>query len=345
MKSILIAGAVLDRDRVPLYRGRGYRLFKTLYSSACRMDCRYCPFSCFSRVERESWDRESLVSTFLSSYRAGRVDGLFLTSSIYADPDTVVERQLEVLAGVRRRGYTGYIHLRLMPGVSRSLVSYAALLADRAGLNIEAPRSVFGELAPSKGDWLQDIVKRIEWLVQARKRLEERRGPGCLSRGIDTQLVLGAAGESDLEVLETAWMLLRIGVNRIYVSRFKPFKTTPLEHRPPEKPSRALRVMQAIELMRAYRYNLHELKQLLDENNMLPNMDPKVLFAEANPGFFPVDPNTDPEWRLLRVPGIGPRTARMIIRARDRGEKITWSTLEKIMGRKRLMRAAKYLVL
>ena len=345
-RDILFRGAGLDRDRVPVYRGRGYSLFKTLYSSYCRMDCLYCPFSIHSRYEKASWSTDELVRTFNSAVESGRVEGLFLTSSLFGDPDLVVEREIEVLSRVRRTGFRGYIHVRLMPGVSKSLLSYAAVLADRAGLNVEAPESTFYDIAPSKADWMQDIVKRIEWLVQLKRRFrrEGAGGSGMLRSGIDTQFVLGASSETDLEVLETAWMLLRIGVDRIYISRFRPFKTTPLSGRRPESPLRALRVMQAIELMRVYGYSIDDLKMIINEDGMLPKTDPKVAYAGANPNLYPVDLNTAGYKELLKVPGIGPRSARAIIKARESGVKLTSSFIRGVLGDYRFRRASRYIV-
>ncbi len=344
-KQVLIRGASLDKDRVPLYRGCGYSLFKTLYSSRCRMDCLYCPFSIYSRIERSEWSVDELVRVFIESVKSGRVNGLFLTSSLFSDPDVVVEREVEVVSRVRRSGFRGYVHVRLMPGASKSLVSYAAMLADRAGFNVEAPEKHFQEIAPSKADWRQDILKRIEWLVHFKRRFQgEKSAPGMLRSGVDTQLVLGASSETDLEVLETAWMLLRMGVDRIYISRFQPYRHTPLENRDPESKVRALRVMQAIELMRLYGFTLDDLKTIINEHGMLPRRDPKIAYAEANKNLYPIDVNEASYKELLKIPGVGPRTARRILRVRELGFKLTLEKLEAIMGSRRLRLALKYII-
>ncbi len=338
--------AILDKDRIDLFRRTRYRLFKTLLSSACRMDCLYCPLSRYCRFSRSSWGVEELVRVFTRSYRAGRVDGLFLTSTLYGDPDTVVERMIEVIERLRRKGYRGYIHLRLMPGVSKDLLFHAAVLSDRIGLNIEAPRTVFREIAPSKADWLQDIVKRLEWLACLKRRFRRtRQRVGYISRGIDTQFVLGAGDETDLEVLETAWMLLRKGVDRIYISGFKPYRNTPLEDRRPTPRWRALRVMQAIELLRTYGYRLDELKTLVSDNGMLPNKDPKILYAEHNKHLYPVDLNNDPYELIVRVPGIGPRTAAKILELREKGIRVTVDKIVRLVGYKRYLVIRKYVSL
>mgnify|MGYP000271119732 CR=1 FL=1 len=346
MELDLFNGASLDLDRIPLYRGKGYRLFKTLLSNACRMDCKYCPFSRVCRFPRDRWEKKELVDRFLRSYRDRRVNGFFLSSSLYGDPERVVEDEIEVIDVLRRRGYRGYIHLRLMPGTPKDLLFQAVVLSDRAGLNIEAPRDVFREIAPSKGDWLNDIVKRIEWLVSLKKKFKRwgMEEPGYLSRGIDTQFVLGAGDETDREVLETAWYLLEIGVDRIYVSGFKPYKGIVLENRRPAPRWRTRRVIQAIELMRVYKYRLDDILLLLDNNDMLPDRDPKVAYAELNPNMFPVDLNNDPLEAIIKVPGIGPKSARKIIELRNQGTKITAKHLKEILGYKRFLKAYKYII-
>ncbi len=341
----LIKGAVLDKDRIDLYKKPKYRLFKTLYSDACRMDCKYCPFSRHCNYPRASWREDELVRVFLDAYKSRRVNGLFLSSSLFTDPETVVEKELSIVEILRKRDYRGYIHLRLMPGTPKDLLFHAAVLADRAGINIEAPRHVFHEIAPSKGDWLNDIIKRIEWLAWLKKkfRREQRRGPGYLSSGIDTQIMLGVLDETDLEVLETVWRLLQIGVDRIYISGFRPYKQTPLEAKNPVNHHRYLRVVKAVELMRAYGFTLDEIKTIIDENGMLMPGDPKVLYANVNKHLYPVNINIDPYERLIRVPGIGPRTAKKILALRQE-KKLKQEDLIRMMGWRRYKQARNFIV-
>jgi len=345
-KNMLSKYASLDKDRIDIFRRPRYKLFKTLLSSACSLDCLYCPLSIYCRFRRDSWDLRELVDTFINDYRARRVDGLFLTSTLYNDPDRVVEKEIEVVEELRKRGYRGYIHLRLMPGVSKDLLFHAAVHADRIGINVEAPRAVFKEIAPSKGDWLQDIIKRLEWLISLKNRFQKglTRKPGYISRGIDTQFVLGASNETDLEVLRTAWMLLKMGVDRIYISGYRPYKDTPLEHKRPTPKWRTLRVIQAIELMRVYGFTFNEIKELLNEQELLPNKDPKILYAEKNKHLYPVDLNNDPYELIIKVPGIGPKTAMKIIKLREEKGKITKADLLKILGYNRFKRATRYIV-
>ena len=245
---------------------------------------------------------------------------------------------------LRKKGYRGYIHLRLMPGTPKDLVFHAAVLADRVGINVEAPKEFFKEIAPGKGDWVNDIIKRIEWLVKLKKFLRKKKAPGYLSSGVDTQIMLGVYNETDLEVLETAWYLLKLGVDRIYVSGFKPYPNTPLGKQRPASKWRVLRVTQAIELMRVYGYSFDEIKELVNDDGMLPNIDPKVAYAEKHKWLFPIDINNDPYELLIKVPGIGPRSARKIIIVRKQ-RRIDRTLLSKIIGYKNMIKALKYIVI
>ncbi len=336
---VLVMGAEYDRAEAPIYessfRGRRVALFKTLLASSCKMDCLYCPFRRGRRgVERRKWRPDKLVDVFLELYRKGVVRGLFLSSGFYGDPDAIVEEEIEVAEKLREKGYTGYIHLRLMPGTSWWYLKQAVRVANRVGINVEAvDASAFQEYAPSKGDWRRDILYRLEYIVR-----EARWGRAS----VDTQLVAGLAGETDLEILRLVWRLYRaLGIGRIHFSAFTPMKGTPLEGREPVPAWREMRLYQVAELVRSYGFSLKELRTILDDNDMLPNMDPKEAYARANPDLYPVDVNHAPLEDLLRVPGIGPSTAELIVRIR-RQRRITAATLMKILGPSRARKILRY---
>jgi predicted DNA-binding helix-hairpin-helix protein len=324
----LVMGAEYDRAEVPLYEASGRRkatLLKTLLSSACRMDCRYCPFRAGCPLaKRMSWETDKLVRITMDLYRRGVIKGLFLSSGFYGDPDAVAEKQLEVVEELRRRGFKGYIHLRLMPGVHWWYIRRAAELADRIGVNLETTDpSRFSEIAPSKGDWRQDILYKLEYMAR-----ESR----WRKAGVDTQLMAGVAGETDEELLRLTWRLYRIlGISRVHYSAFRPVKGTPMENNPPAPLWREHRLYQASELIRRYGYTMAEITQILDERGMLPNKDPKEAYAEANPDLYPVDINNASLHELLRVPGIGPSAAELILRIREH-RRITAPLLIRILG-------------
>ncbi len=334
-KPVLVSSVEgIERVEVPVYRSTGGPLFKTALSSACRMDCLYCPFRSGSRVvPRERWDARRLVEAFMAAYREGGVVGLFLTSGLYGDPDRVVEDMLGVLERLRRRGYRGYIHLRLMPGVSKWYIREALRLADRVGINMEAPSpGLFYEVAPSKADWRRDIVGRLRYAAAL-------AGPGR----VDTQLVVGAAGETDEEILEAMELARSIGVGVMHFSPYTPIRGTPLaERRPPTPPARSNILYQAWSLMTRYRISVRDLRGLLDDHGMLPRVRSlKEALASMHPEWFPVDPLGAGFSELVRVPGIGPRRARAIIALRERGGLDVY-TLRRILG-PAWGRAARYL--
>jgi len=324
----LVLGAEYDRAEVPLYEASGRRratLLKTLLSSACRMDCRYCPFRAGCPfAKRRTWETDKLVRITLDLYRRGVISGLFLTSALYGDPDTVVEKQIEVAEKLRKAGFKGYIHLRLMPGVHWWYIRRAADLADRIGVNLETTDPArFSEIAPSKGDWRQDILYKLEYMAR-----ESR----WRKASVDTQIMVGVAGDSDEDILRLTWRLYRIlGLSRVHYSAFKPVRGTPLENAPPTPKWREHRLYQASELIRRYGYSYAELSSILDERGMLPDKDPKEAYAEANPDLYPVDINNASLNELLRIPGIGPGAAELILRIREH-RRVTAPLLVRILG-------------
>jgi predicted DNA-binding helix-hairpin-helix protein len=325
--SILVEEAErLERVEVPVYRSSGGPIFKTLLSNACRMDCRYCPLARYCRRGRSFWERAKLVRVFLEAYRRGLVRGLFLSSGLYGDPDRVVEDMLEIVEELRRRGYRGYIHVRLMPGTSPHLVRRAAELADRIGLNLEAPSpSHFSEIAPSKGSWSLDILSRL---------LYARRVAGGWRR-VDTQLVVGASGENDYEILRLVETLAGQGVRIVHFSPYTPYPGTLLAEKL-RRPTPMWRVRQLYEarmLIAHYGFRLRDVQPLLDEHGNMPPLRETVkeALARLHPEWYPVDPNSASYWELVRVPGIGPRRARRILQARGEG-RLNLKTLRRIVG-------------
>ncbi len=327
-----------ERVEIPVYRSAGGPLFKTLLSSACRMDCRYCPLSTYCRIPRHVWDRRKLVRVFLEAYRKGIVRGLFLSSSLYGDPERVVEDMIEVVEELRRKGYKGYIHLRLMPGTPPHLIRYAAKIATRIGLNLEAPTpSHFVEIAPSKGGWSTDLLAKL---------LYAARVAGNPDR-VDTQLVVGASGETDREILALVESLTGNGVGKIHFSPYIPIPGTPLAAKrrrgTPKWRSRLL--YEAWALIRFYGFTLKDIEPVLDDKGMLPKTLRRLkdVIAEAHPEWFPVDVNNASLRELLRVPGIGIRRARRILEVRRVKGRLKPDDVRKIVGLSAWRKAVKYL--
>ncbi len=336
-RSILVRGAELERVEVPVYRSTGGPLFKTLLYSGCRMDCRYCPFSRLCRVPRDRWLPEKLVRVFLEAYRQGVVRGLFLSSGLPRDPEEVSEELVAVARKLRRCGYRGYLALRLMPGTPGWLVQEALRVADRVGLNLEAPgEAAFSEIAPSKGSWSLDLYSRL--LLAAEYAGHPRR--------VSTQFVVGAAGETDLELLRVTEALHRAGVGVVHYSAYTPYPGTPLAEKgvPPAPQWRTRLLYQASRLIRDYGYAVREIEPLLNDRGMLSRLGKslKEALAEAHPEWFPVNPLEAGLRELLRVPGIGHTAARRIIEARREG-RLTTLVLQRILGPQRFRRVARFL--
>ncbi|MCG8353577.1 MAG: radical SAM protein [Chloroflexales bacterium] len=290
------------------------RLFKVLQTNACRYACKYCFTSCAIRHQRTTFKPNELATTFVSLTQAKRVDGLFLSSGIVPDADTTMEKMLATVEQLRLRdGYTGYIHLKLIPGASYDLIARAVELADRVSLNLEAPNQArLSDLAPDK-EFTESMWGRMVWASQLMR--QARREGRQAARSLTTQFVVGAVGESDRELLETVQRAHReLGLWRAYFSVFHPIERSPLADQPAEDPTRALRLYQSDFMLRDYGFSYAELP--FDEQGLLPrDKTPKQAWAEQHL-FEPIEINRAPRHALLRVPGIGPRSADKIIAAR-----------------------------
>lgn len=281
-------------------------------------------------------------------WRTRKIHGLFLSSSVFHDPDRVTEEQLEVLRLLRCKGYTGYIHLRIMPGTSRHFIREAVKLADRVGVNLEVPnKSVFSELCPDKGGFKEAVLKRLEWIVHEVRQVRKKKGIqpkfGFAKAGMDTQMIVGAVDDNDWQFLEvTAWLYRELGLKRVYYSGFEPINQTPLERQKACPPTREYRLYQASFLLRDYGFEVRSFAKIVDEEGFLPNKDPKLALAEANSHMFPMDLNTAAYQELLQIPHVGSVTARRIMEAR-RNFKIKHSSdLERIVGASLTRRIRRY---
>ncbi len=290
------------------------RLFKVLQTNSCRFACTYCFTSCAIKRQRTTFKPDELATTFVSLERAKRVDGLFLSSGIVPDADTTMEKMLATVERLRlKEGYTGYIHLKLIPGASYNYIERAVELADRVSLNLEAPNQHhLNQLAPDK-EFANSMWQRMVW---ARQVINRRRAEGLpAARSITTQFVVGAAGESDRELLETVELAHReLHLRRAYFSAFHPIDRSPLADQPAEDPTRALRLYQADFMLRDYGFRASDLP--FDQQGLLPrDRTPKQAWAERHL-HDPIEINCASRQELLRIPGIGPQSVEKIMAAR-----------------------------
>ncbi|TFG20788.1 MAG: hypothetical protein EU533_05870 [Promethearchaeota archaeon] len=337
--------------------GRCMSLFKTLYTNKCIYNCKYC----FSHTckKRLSFTPEEYARTFMKLYSMNVVEGVFISSGVCGSADATTEEMLEAIRLLRfKYNFQGYVHFKCLPGVSQYLLKEAITLSDRISINSEASTKEFlAEIAEQK-DFYNDILLRQKWLKSLRykhneealkvindfkqdssvsfqeKMIKQRREDGyksfrwdgapILNSGQTTQFVLGAAeGESDLDLLKRIdWGYKDIDLRRAYFSSFIPIEGTPLAGKQAESLAREHRLYQSDWLLRIYHYKLKEIKEIINEEGNLPSGDPKIHLARK---YFEdhnlVDPNEATYQDLLRVPGIGPISAKRIINLRTKNFK------------------------
>ena len=291
--------------------GRRVPILKVLLSNACQNDCAYCAIRASASVPRCTLRPEELAAAFASMVQRGQVRGLFLSSGLCGDARRTMDKLLATAELVRKRYLSrGYVHLKLLPGATADQVEQAARLADRISVNLEAPSpDRLASIAPQK-----DLGALLSLLEEAARL--SRAGKGLAPAGPTTQFVAGAAHEPDRELLQAADMLYRkLRLERVYYSGFRPVPGTPLAQAPALPEWRQQRLYEADFLLRDYGFRWDELP--FDEEGNLPRAaDPKLAWALAHRELFPLELNKATRAQLLRVPGIGPRSAERILRLR-----------------------------
>lgn len=315
--------------------GQRKATLKVLQTSACQNNCNYCAFRAGRDIRRAHLTPDDLARSFDLMYRAGLVESLFLSSGVIGTNQTMDEMLATVELVRLKYGFRGYIHLKLLPGAETAHIERAIALADRVSANLEAPTpQALAALAPLKA--MADLVGPLRTAADILGRGDSARAPAPLQSpgraqrlastwgrarlGLSTQFVVGPAGESDRDLLATVQMLYReLHLARAYYSAFSPVPGTPLEGMPPTDPRREFRLYQADWLLRYYGFTVEELP--FGPDGLLPqDLDPKATWAILHPERFPVEVNRAPVGDLLRVPGIGPASARAIVAARRRGD-------------------------
>lgn len=298
--------------------GRCVSLLKVLMTNSCQNNCKYCVNRATNDFERASFEAEELARLFIEMYRRNYVEGLFLSSGIKKNTNTTMEEMIKVLEIVRSHyNYKGYIHLKILPKTPESLIERGARLATRLSINLEAPNPRRLNMIASEKDFKTDLIDTMS-IIQ--KQSDE----GLLRAGYTTQFVVGAAGESDAELLKTTnWLYKHKSLKRAYFSAFIPdsipslntSQSTTYITAPGIQLLREHRLYQADWLLRFYNFNLSEI--MLDDNgNLILNIDPKLAFALKNKERFPVEINKASYGDLLKIPGIGVTSAKRIYRVR-----------------------------
>jgi len=304
---------------LPIYQaagpgGRRFPLLKSMLTTACERDCLYCAFRAGRPMRRATFKPEEMARAFDDMQRAGLVQGLFLSTGIFAGGANTQNKLLDTAEILRRKlGFRSYLHLKIMPGAERGQVERAMRLASRVSINLEAPTPErLNRLAPNK-DFGGELFQPLQWM-EAIRRSNPESGRWASSA---TQFVVGAAGESDVELLTTTALLYRrAGLTRAFFSAFDPLPDTPLENLPAESPRREHRLYQASYLIRDYGFDLEELPFQADGRLPL-DRDPKLAYAEGALADTPIEVNCAAPEELRRVPGIRPRGVEKIVAARQ----------------------------
>ncbi|MDR0448500.1 MAG: putative DNA modification/repair radical SAM protein, partial [Treponema sp.] len=310
--------------------GRCVSLLKVLYSNICRYDCSYCANRASADTERATFTPDELVRLTSEFYRRNYIEGLFLSSGIFADPDIVMEKLVAVAKQLRTEsGYNGYIHLKIIPGSGEKMIREAGLWADRLSANIELPtEKSLRHLAPQKTG--KSIFGAMSEIKQAAGEAEEDRrhklksAPDYAPAGQSTQLVVGASGEDDRTIIGLSGALYnKYSLRRVYYSAYMPVASLPpfpaQEYSPGISPRRLLvrehRLYQADWLMRFYYFQPEEILNT-EQPYLDPALDPKTVWALQHLDRFPVELKKASYEELLRVPGLGAKSARRIIEVR-----------------------------
>ena len=303
--------------------GRCISLLKIMLTNYCMYDCAYCINRRSNDLPRATLSVTELVDLTIEFYRRNYIEGLFLSSGVVRSPDYTMERLVRVVKDLRLiHRFNGYIHMKSIPGASQELVNEAGLYADRLSVNIEIPNEKsLQTLAPEKD--FKSVFAPTRYIQQgvlqsAEERKRFRHAPRFAPAGQSTQMIIGATADTDKDILRLSSALYqRPTMKRVYYSGFIPVNDydnrLPALKQPPLV--RENRLYQADWLLRFYEFKVDEIV-----NDAYPELDlevdPKLSWALRNPHMFPVDINKADYELLLRVPGIGVKSAKMIVVSR-----------------------------
>lgn len=320
--------------------GRCITLLKVLMTNVCIYDCTYCINRCSNEITRAIFKPHELADLTIGFYRRNFIEGLFLSSGVINNPDFTTELMIQTLSLLRyEHQFRGYIHAKAVPGTSPELIEQLGHLADRMSVNLELPsQQSLRILAPDKTK--QNILAPMKQIkeglaeskdtrallnknfhyIENRKTLK-KKDRAFVPAGQSTQMIIGASPESDYHILNLASSLYEsLSLKRVFFSAYLPVNDDPLlPNKDDIQLNREHRLYQADWLLRFYQFDVSE---IIDEKHPFldPEVDPKANWALNNLDFFPVEVNTASLEELLRVPGIGARGARTILRVRRHGK-------------------------
>lgn len=316
--------------------GRCVSLLKIMLTNFCLYDCAYCINRRSNDIQRAVFEPRELAELTIEFYRRNYIEGLFLSSGVLKTADNTMEKMIRVVKILRNEyHFNGYIHMKTIPGASSELVHEAGLLADRLSVNVEISTEVnLKKLAPEKDH--QSVYKPMHFIQRGllenkEERKKFRSAPRFVPAGQSTQLIVGATDEDDKEILNLSSLLYQqSSMKRVYYSGYIPVNQ--YDTRLPvvkEVPFvRENRLYQADWLLRFYQFKVDEIVNP-DHPNLDLEIDPKLSWAIRHPEAFPIDINKADYAQILRVPGIGVKSAKLIIASR-RHRKLTLESLKKI---------------
>ncbi|WP_411689456.1 putative DNA modification/repair radical SAM protein [Acinetobacter pseudolwoffii] len=308
--------------------GRCVSLLKILFSNVCIFDCSYCVSRRSNDVKRAAFTVQEVVDLTMNFYRRNYIEGLFLSSGIFKSADHTMERMLQVVKKLRlEENFNGYIHLKTIPGASQEIITEAGLYVDRMSINLEMPTEAgLQKFAPEKthAEVQKDLGIVRDRLIQLKdERKLIKSVPKFVPAGQTTQMVVGAHSETDQDIILMADRHYKeFKLKRVYFSGYIPIN--PEEKALPAVGSappllRENRLYQSDWLIRFYEFSADE---IVDDQhpNLDLDIDPKLSWALRHPEAFPVDINRADYKMILRVPGIGVRSAKKIVQARRFGQ-------------------------
>ena len=325
--------------------GRCISLLKILMSNDCLFDCSYCLSRRSNSLARATFTPEEIADLTINFYLRNYIEGLFLSSAVYSSANDTMASMVEVCRLLRQKHkFNGYIHLKVIPGASRELIHQAGILADRLSVNIELPSEMsLKRLAPQKSK--KSIISPMLQIGEAfqgykLERKKRKNSPKFCPGGQSTQMIVGASAESDLQILNlTSSLYTKMHLKRVYYSAYVAVNDAPqlpaLATAPPLL--REHRLYQADWLLRFYRFQAHEILSPASPN-LEEKIDPKAAWALRNFDLFPLDINRASYEELLRIPGLGPLSAKRIIATR----RVTAIRQEDLKKMGLVMKRAKY---
>lgn len=302
-------------------------VLKSMMTTACERNCFYCPFRAgHSKTKRVTFTPDNMAGAFDTLQQAGKVDGLFLSSGIIKGSVTTQDKIIDTADIIRsKQHYKGYIHLKIMPGIEYDQLYRAMQLADRVSVNLEGPtQDRLSKLAPKK-TFMDELVMMLQWAHKIRSEHPHEKLASTV-----TQFVVGAVGDTDLELLSMSDRLYQYaGLARAYYSAFRPVAGTPFETLASTAQIRQNRLYQSSFLLRDYSWDVEELP-FLQDGNLRTDVDPKQAWADIHLKQQPIDLMLAEREQLMRVPGIGKVGAESILKARRQGALTELSHLKQL---------------